>query len=276
MARKPVKQAGAQSWPADSVERRKIASLVPHARNARTHSIEQVAQIARSMTEFGWTNPILVDENDGIIAGHGRVLGAHKNGWLEAPVVIARGWSDAKKRAYVIADNQIALNAGWDESLLKIDEADLIFSCPPYGDLEVYSENALDLSTMGRAAFLTAYRVIIAAAVAKLRPDRFACFVVGDYRDKAGFYCNFVSETIGAFEAAGARLYNEAILVTAAGSLPIRAGKQFASTRKLGKTHQQCLVFCKGDPRKATEACGPVEVPEMDDLDGNEITGLSP
>ena len=139
-------------------------------------------------------------------------------------------------------------------------EADFVFSCPPYGDLEVYSDDPLDLSTMSRAGFLAAYRVIIAAAVAKLKPDRFACFVVGDYRDKKGFYCNFVGETVAAFEAAGARLYNEAILITAAGSLPIRAGKQFASTRKLGKTHQNVLVFCKGDPKRATTACGPVEV----------------
>ena len=138
--------------------------------------------------------------------------------------------------------------------------ADFVFSCPPYGDLEVYSENPLDLSTMGRGAFLSAYRSIIAAAIGKLKPDRFACFVVGDYRDKRGFYCNFVSETINAFESAGARLYNEAILVTAAGSLPIRAGKQFASTRKLGKTHQNVLVFCKGDPKRATAVCGTVEL----------------
>lgn len=140
--------------------------------------------------------------------------------------------------------------------------ADFVFSCPPYGDLEVYSERAEDLSAMNRVGFLAAYRVIIAAAIGKLKGDRFACFVVGDYRDKAGFYCNFVSETISAFEAAGARLYNEAILVTAVGSLPIRAGKQFAATRKLGKTHQNCLIFVKGDPRKATEACGPVEIDE--------------
>ena len=138
--------------------------------------------------------------------------------------------------------------------------ADFVFSCPPYGDLEVYSDDPLDLSTMARGGFLDAYRAIIAAAIGKLKPDRFACFVVGDYRDKKGFYCNFVSETIGAFEAAGARLYNEGILVTAVGSLPIRAGKQFASTRKLGKTHQNVLAFCKGDPRKATAACGPVAI----------------
>ena len=110
---------------------------------------------------------------------------------------------------------------------------------------------------------MAAYRNVIAAAIGKLKADRFACFVVGDYRDKHGFYRNFPGETIEAFAAAGAGLYNEAILVTAAGSLPIRAGKQFSSSRKLGKTHQNVLIFCKGDPRKATEACGPVEIDEV-------------
>ncbi len=138
--------------------------------------------------------------------------------------------------------------------------ADFVFSCPPYGDLEVYSERLEDLSNMGRAGFSAAYRKIIVAAIGKLKADRFACFVVGDYRDRAGFYCNFVSETIAAFEAAGTRLYNEAILVTAAGSLPIRAGRQFVVSRKLGKTHQNVLVFVKGDPKRATAACGPVEI----------------
>jgi hypothetical protein len=148
--------------------------------------------------------------------------------------------------------------------------ADFVFSCPPYGDLEVYSDNPADLSTMAPAAFMAAYRKIVAAAVGKLKEDRFACFVVGDYRDKQGFYRNFPGETIAAFAAAGAGLYNEAILVTAAGSLPIRAGKQFSSSRKLGKTHQNVLVFCRGDPRKATEACGPVEIDEALFADAEE------
>lgn len=151
-------------------------------------------------------------------------------------------------------------------------EADFIFSCPPYGDLEVYSDRPDDLSGMDHAEFVVAYRAIIAAAVSKLAPDRFACFVVGDFRDSKGFYRNFVSETIGAFEDAGARLYNEAILLTAIGSLPIRVGKQFTAARKLGKTHQNVLVFVKGDPRKATEACGVVDFGEIepDDGDGEE------
>lgn len=147
-----------------------------------------------------------------------------------------------------------------DKGGLEI-KADLVFSCPPYGDLEVYSDDPQDISTMELEQFDLAYRDIIAKAVSRLKPDRFAVFVVGDYRAKGpGFYRRFISKTEDAFEAAGALLYNEFILVTSVGSLPIRAAKQFRSTRKAGKTHQQVLVFCKGDPRRATEACGPVDV----------------
>lgn len=137
---------------------------------------------------------------------------------------------------------------------------DFVFSCPPYGDLEVYSDDPDDISTLDMAGFDAIYAEIIAKAVARLADNRFACFVVGDYRDKRGIYANFVSKTIAAFEAAGAPLYNEAILITSVGSLPIRTAKQFRSTRKLGKTHQNVLVFVKGDPRKAVEALGPVDV----------------
>jgi hypothetical protein len=154
---------------------------------------------------------------------------------------------------------------------VELDEggADFLFSCPPYGDLEQYSDDPADLSNMELAAFEEAYHRIIAAAVARLKPDRFACFVVGDYRGPGhGFYRNFIGSTVSAFEAAGAGLYNEAILVTAIGSLPIRAGRTFKATRKLGKTHQNILVFCKGDPRKAVEACGDVNVDEA--LEGIE------
>lgn len=141
--------------------------------------------------------------------------------------------------------------------------ADFVFSCPPYAHLEVYSDDPRDLSTMAYKDFAAAYRRIIAAAVGRLKKDRFACFVVGEVRDEKGYYVNFVSDTIAAFEAAGARHYNEAILVTACGSLPIRAGRAFDGGRKLGKTHQNVLVFCKGDWKKATEAVGPVEFGEI-------------
>ncbi|MHB0973942.1 MAG: hypothetical protein ACYC0P_06845 [Thiobacillus sp.] len=466
------------------IQNRSVDALIPYVRNSRTHSDAQVAQIAASIREFGWTNPILVDGENGIIAGHGRVLAARKLGMGEVPVIELANMSATQKRAYIIADNKLAEQAGWDSELLALElgelqaegfdldllgfdpaelgglldlnddtesaagearatlaerfmiapftvldarrgwwqerkrawlamglrseagrdelltfsqssqppavyeaknryeakigrevswdeffaanpdtraqtgtsifdpvlcelayrwfspvggmildpfsggsvrgivavktgreyvgcdlrpeqveanraqwealslptctesqtdspapvwycgdsrqidqhcagvEADMVFSCPPYADLEVYSDRPDDLSNMGYPEFVAAYREIIAKAVAMLKPDRFACFVVGEVRGKDGIYRNFVGDTIAAFEEAGARYYNEAVLITATGSLAIRAGKQFSVSRKLGKTHQNVLVFVKGDPRKATEACGVVEVDE--------------
>ena len=149
--------------------------------------------------------------------------------------------------------------------LAKGVKADFIFSCPPYAALERYSDDHADISTLEYAEFRKAYLQIVKAAVAMLKPDRFACFVVGDVRGKDGNYYGFVPDTIRAFEEVGARLYNEAILVTAAGSLPIRAGKQFESGRKLGKTHQNVLVFLKGSAKKAVAALGKVEFGDIDE-----------
>jgi len=109
----------------DRIEQRPLDSLVPYARNARTHSDRQVAEIAASIREFGWTNPVLVDGDNGIIAGHGRVLAARKLGIADVPVIELAGLSEAQKRAYVIADNKLALNAGWDEDLLALEFGDL-------------------------------------------------------------------------------------------------------------------------------------------------------
>lgn len=451
-----------------------VDALIPFARNARTHSDAQVAQIAASIREWGWTNPILTDGESGIIAGHGRLLAARKLGMTEVPTIELSHLTPTQRRAYVLADNQLALNAGWDDELLALElgelkdegfdlellgfeaddlagllgeegggpveggvsmaerfmvapftvlngregwwqerknswlaqglrselgrddklvysvssqpvatyqlknaydeqlgrkstweefatahpeaitqsgtsifdpvlceiayrwfsppgglvldpfaggsvrgivaarlgrqyvgvdlraeqveanrlqwaelgtdehpapvwhagdsreirkhakgvKADLMFSCPPYADLEVYSDDPADLSAMPYPEFVQAYRQIIKESLALLKPDRFACFVVGEVRSPEGSYRNFVSDTIAAFVDAGARYYNEAILVTQVGSLAIRAGKAFTTSRKLGKTHQNVLVFVKGDPRKATEACGAVEVDE--------------
>lgn len=133
---------------------------------------------------------------------------------------------------------------------------DFVIACPPYGDLEQYSDDPRDLSNMEYDDFCSAYAKIIAAALERLKPDRFACFVIGDIRDEKGFYRGLPELTVRAFEEAGAKKYNEAVLVTSVGSLPIRIGKQFSSGRKLGKTHQNVLCFVKGDPRKAAEACG--------------------
>ena len=468
-----------------------VTTLTPYARNSRTHSDEQVAQVAASIKEFGWTNPILIDEDKSIIAGHGRLQAAQRLGEDTVPTITLTGLTEAQKRAYVIADNKLALNAGWDEDMLKIEindllgdgfdidltgfdpaeidallddndenegtdtsvkgslsdrfgvppfsvmsaregwwqnrkrgwlalgikselgrgdnaapsgsarpatdyskskargdghgkampenmlgktfggqdrlnalmggnpddmnatsifdpvlcelgyswfspkngvvldpfaggsvrgvvasklgrqyigielraeqvaanrqqgddicddpmpvwhvgdsrnickladgvQADIIYSCPPYADLEVYSDDPADLSTLGYNEFKQAYFDIIKESCKLLKQNRFACFVVGEVRDKAGNYYNFVGDTIEAFRQAGLHYYNEAILVTAVGSLPVRAGRQFAASRKLGKTHQNVLVFVKGDGKKAATECGLVEVnvPDADE-----------
>lgn len=104
---------------------RKVEDLIPYARNSRTHSDEQVAQIAASVREFGWTNPVLVDGENGIIAGHGRILAARKLGMEEVPCIELAGLSDTQRRAYIIADNKTAELAGWDNELLAIEFAEL-------------------------------------------------------------------------------------------------------------------------------------------------------
>lgn len=127
-------------------------------------------------------------------------------------------------------------------------KADLIFSCPPYYNLEVYSDLENDISNKDTyEEFLDTYEKIIKNSVELLKENSFAVFVVGEFRDKKGFYCNFVGDTIKAFEKAGMNYYNEGILVTPTGTLPVRTAKQFNSGRKLGKQHQNILIFYKGN-----------------------------
>ena len=424
-----------------------VADLVPYVNNARTHSDEQVAQVAASIREFGFTNPILVDEQNTIIAGHGRLAAAHKLGMDTVPTIQLEGLSEAQKKAYVIADNSLALNAGWDEAMLRLEidelvaldfdtdllgfdsdmlseimgdddgiiekatsekmsenfgfppftvlnaregrwqgrkrswiakgidssngrpenlinhskitsipqgkdtsifdpvlcemayrwfsppgglildpfaggsvrgivaslcgreyigndlrpeqiaanrsqaeqvceiqpvwtvgdslnikhlvgdiQADGMLSCPPYANLEVYSDNPLDISTMNYQEFIGAYRHIIAECFDLLKDNTFSVWVVGEVRDKKGNYYNFVGDTIAAFIAAGFKYYNEAILVTSVGSLSLRAGRHMKASRKMGKTHQNVLVFVKGDGKAAAKLCGDIEV-HIDDED---------
>lgn len=479
-----------------------VSSLIPYARNSRTHSDEQVAKIAASIKEFSFLNPVIVDGENGIIAGHGRVMAAQKLGMETVPVIEASHLTEAQRRAYIIADNRLALDAGWDDEMLRVEfaeleelgfdleltgfgvdeigalalddqgdepptdgepaehkgsladrfgippfsvlnaregwwqnrkrgwlalgikselgrggqmiqnggakqhvqgvlmtsdsgndpayyfkkqaaekkagreltteefqrdwyqgpdtyasgtsifdpvlceiayrwfspvggivldpfaggsvrgivashldrqyvgcelrqeqvdanrdqqaiaidpipvwhctdsrridtvcadvDADFVFSCPPYADLEVYSDDPKDLSTLGYEEFREAYFDIIAKACARLKEDRFACFVVGDVRDKHGNYYNFVGDTVEAFRQAGLHYYNEAVLITSVGSLPIRAGRQFAAGRKLGKTHQNILVFVKGDGKKAAKACGECEFGDLGAVDADD------
>lgn len=427
------------------------SEIIPYVNNSRTHSDKQVAQIAASIKEFGFTNPVLIDEDGGIIAGHGRLLAAEKLGIETVPTITLKGLTESQKKAYVIADNKLALNAGWDEDLLKLEiqtlneldfdlnllgfssdelndfmdvpslndndyikkgslsemflappfsvlnsregwwqdrkrewiskginsglgrdsglqksmnklalktgnssamtengdsvfdpvlcellytwftpkeavildpfaggsvrgivaselgrkyigvdlrqeqvdenrkqageicdeenmpnwvcgdslnidrlcdgvKADFVFSCPPYVDLEVYSNNPNDLSNMEYPDFREAYFEIIKKACEKLNNNRFACFVVGEVRDKNGDYYNFVGDTIAAFINAGMQYYNEAILINCCGTLALRAKKPFDNSRKLGKTHQNVLIFLKGDAKEAAKYCGPVDV----------------
>jgi ParB-like chromosome segregation protein Spo0J len=117
-----------------------IEQLIPYALNSRTHSDEQVAQLAASIREFGFTNPVLVDEENNLIAGHGRVMAARKLGLTEVPAIIVTGMDDRKRRALIIADNKLALNAGWDEQALRVELEDL---AGDYGALMGFSEDEL-------------------------------------------------------------------------------------------------------------------------------------
>ena len=133
---------------------KKVNELIPYINNTRTHSDEQVQQIASSIKEFGFTNPILLDENDGIIAGHGRLMGAKLLNLDEVPTITLKGLSEAQIKAYIIADNKLALNAGWDEELLKVEIEDLAqmnfnldllgFSTDELNELEIGFDDSID------------------------------------------------------------------------------------------------------------------------------------
>lgn len=158
----------------------------------------------------------------------------------------------ANRPQYVCGDSM--------ETLENAPVADFVFSCPPYGDLERYSDNPMDLSTMEYHTFIPAYKRIILRCFQKLKKDSFACFVVGDFRDtKTGNYRGFIADTVNAFREVGMELYNDAVLLTPTGSLPARVGRQFRGGRKLGKAHQNILLFVKGDGKRAAARCGDFE-----------------
>lgn len=125
-----------------SFKRVPVADLIPYARNSRTHSDKQVAKIASSIKEFGFLNPVIVDGSNGIIAGHGRIMAAQKLGIEEVPTVEAAHLTEAQKRAYIIADNRLALDAGWDDEMLRVelkelDDLDFDLSLTGFDDLEI-------------------------------------------------------------------------------------------------------------------------------------------
>lgn len=161
-----------------------------------------------------------------------------------------------RKQAASLSIEDVNWHAGDSNDVLdevEFTDVDFVYSCPPYAYLEKYSDDPKDLSNMTYEDFKDVYFSIIKKSVEQLKDDRFACFVVGDVRDKKGFYLNFVSDTIQAFKDAGMELYNEIILVNVVGSLAVRVRRQFNGGRKVGKMHQNVLVFYKGDPKKIKE-----------------------
>lgn len=152
------------------------------------------------------------------------------------------------------------------EHLAAAPDADLVFTCPPYGDLERYSDDPRDLSTYTYPQFRAALRDVLLAAAARLRQDRFLVVVVGEFRNKkSGLYHGWVPDLVADLRDAGLGYYNHAVVVTPVGSLPIRTANQFRASRKMGKTHQDVVVFVKGDAFKATEAIGNADTDSMED-----------
>ena len=172
--------------------------------------------------------------------------------------------------------NEIGVKPNWycDDSLnadkyIDDNSCDMIFSCPPYADLEVYSDDPRDISNMDYDDFCKVYSDIIAIACKKLKQDRFAVFVVGDVRDKKGFYRNFVDYTKKCFNDNGLLTYNELILVEQIGTAAMRANTTFGALRKVIKTHQNVLVFYKGNPKNIKANYPEIEIDDSISDDEN-------
>jgi ParB-like chromosome segregation protein Spo0J/DNA modification methylase len=421
-----------------------VSKLIPYANNSRTHDDAQVAQLAASIKEFGFRNPILVD-GVGIIAGHGRLMAARKLGLDKVPTIDCSDMTETQKKAYIIADNKLALNASWDNELLalefnnlladnfslellgfdqeeidallkedkyvdtsvsgnlankfgvppfsildtrkgewqdrkrkwnsligdngesrqntlaakdslvaelndgvsildaslaeivcnwftkpeyvafdpfagdsvfgfvacslglnfvgielreeqaklnqdRLDKAELsgvykcdtsenmdvyvkdntidfVFSCPPYADLEIYSDNPKDLSNMSHDEFFNIYKTIISKTYKKLKNNRFAVIVISEVRNKHGEYIGLIPKTIDIMCNAGYHYWNEIILINTAGTLPQRAAKSMNASRKVGRMHQNVLVFYKGDAKNIKTEFGNVELNLTEYLD---------
>jgi len=187
---------------------------------------------------------------------------------------------DANEKQRNVVDEQAGIQPQWfchdsakmDDVLPAEYKCDLMMSCPPYADLEVYSDKEGDISNMKYPEFLKAYREIINKACSRLNDNRFAVFVVGECRNKkTGNYHNFIGDTITAFLDAGMHYYNEIILINPIGSKSWSSADGMRKSRKVGKVHQNILVFVKGDAKKATEYLGDIEVADSNDFVIEEI-----
>lgn len=217
---------------------------------------------------YRWFAPPQGEVLDPFAGGSVRGIVAHKLGMSyvglelsEAQVTANRVQGDLltpqRPPVWLQGDSREALDV-LDGSNPRGPSFDMVFTCPPYFDLEVYGDDPRDLSTMSWSHFVDAYQTIVRKALAHLVPNRFSVWVVSDVRGPDGSYRDLRGLTVQAHQSAGASLYNEAILVTAIGSLPMRVNNYMASTRKLGRAHQSVLVFLKGDARKAVEHAGNV------------------
>ena len=192
----------------------------------------------------------------GIVAGK---LGRNYTGIDLAADQIAENKKQAKELLTDNIPNWVVGDSSEIEFLVDKNKYDMLFTCPPYYDLEVYSDDPNDLSNMSTEDFNKMYREIIMKSCSLLDDNRFAGIVVGEVRDKAtSGYLDFIGTTVQAFRDAGLDYYNELILVNVPGSAPLRAGAYFDKGRKIAKTHQNVLIFVKGDYKKATEYCGKV------------------
>ena len=181
-----------------------------------------------------------------------RQIEANKANWeaMDHDIIIS-----SPERVGTTAPNPVWINADSRTIDSTVEgEYDLMFTCPPYADLEVYSDDPRDISNMDYPEFLDIYREIIKKTAAKLKPNAFAVCVVGEVRGKDGNYYNFVGDTITAFLDAGLKYYNENILINSYASAAMRATKQFNSSRKNAKVHQNILMFSKGDADEAIES----------------------
>lgn len=180
---------------------------------------------------------------------------------------------DIAQAEEILTENMPCYKLGDSREVLDTlpdDSFDMMLSCPPYADLEVYSHDEKDLSNMDYPDFLAAYEDIIAKTYDKLKDGAFVAWVVGECRGKDGNYYNFIGDTISAFRKAGFNYYNELILATPIGTGGIRSAIVFKKSRKICKVHQNVLVFVKGDWRKACGRLGDVEVLEITDEDEEE------
>jgi len=192
----------------------------------------------------------------GIVASK---LGRNYTGIDLATDQIEENKKQAKELVPTNIPNWISGNSLDVKKLAGDKEYDFLFTCPPYGFLEVYSDDPTDLSNMTTAEFNETYAQILANSVSLLKNDRFAGIVISEYREKkTTAYVDFVGTTVEAFRSVGMEYYNEFVLINVPGSAPLRAGKYFEHGRKVAKTHQNVLIFVKGDYKKATEYCGDV------------------